>query len=291
MEGIDVTNTCNKCKSVMYCNAACKKKHRHKHKIKCEEHLRLAAERAAELHDEKLFKQPPPLEDCLICMQRMPYLITGSRYCECCGKVICTGCMYAPVYDNEGNVVTGKTCPFCRTPHPETEKEVVKRIEKRVEDGDAMAIYNLGTYYLRGMNGYPQDIDKSIELCHRAAELGISKAYFDIGCYYDLDRGLEREAKHYWELAAIGGNVDARHNLGAIEERSGNMKRGLRHFMIAVEDGGNDSLETIQKMHKIGSATKDDYTKALKSYQEYLNEIKSDQRDKVAAADGHCKYY
>ena len=27
-EGSDITNTCNKCNSVMYCNAACKKKHR-----------------------------------------------------------------------------------------------------------------------------------------------------------------------------------------------------------------------------------------------------------------------
>ena len=45
-------------KSVKYCNAACKKKHRHKHKKDCEEHLRLAAEHAAKLHDEVLFKQP-----------------------------------------------------------------------------------------------------------------------------------------------------------------------------------------------------------------------------------------
>jgi len=34
------SNTCNKCKQVKYCNAACKKKHRHKHKKECEEHLR-----------------------------------------------------------------------------------------------------------------------------------------------------------------------------------------------------------------------------------------------------------
>ena len=51
-EGSDVTNTCNKCKMVMYCNASCKKKHRHKHKKECER-------RVAEIHDEKLFKQPP----------------------------------------------------------------------------------------------------------------------------------------------------------------------------------------------------------------------------------------
>jgi len=45
-------NTCNKCKMVKYCNAACKKKHRHKHKKQCERWV-------AKLQDEKLFKQPP----------------------------------------------------------------------------------------------------------------------------------------------------------------------------------------------------------------------------------------
>ena len=59
-EGSDITNTCNKCKMVMYCNAACKKKHRQKHKKECER-------RVAELHDEQLFKRPQRAEDCPIC--------------------------------------------------------------------------------------------------------------------------------------------------------------------------------------------------------------------------------
>jgi len=79
-EGNDIINTCNKCKMVMYCNASCKKKHRHKHKKECEEHQRLAAEHAAKLHDEALFKQPPLLyEDCPICFLRMPsFLLQGG---------------------------------------------------------------------------------------------------------------------------------------------------------------------------------------------------------------------
>jgi len=35
----EVVNICNKCNSVMYCNAACQKKHRYKHKKACREHL------------------------------------------------------------------------------------------------------------------------------------------------------------------------------------------------------------------------------------------------------------
>ena len=39
------SNTCNKCKMVMYCNAVCKKVHKKKHKKDCEEYIRLAAEK------------------------------------------------------------------------------------------------------------------------------------------------------------------------------------------------------------------------------------------------------
>jgi len=150
-EGHEVNNKCNKCKQVMYCNAKCKKKHRHKHKKECEEHIRIAAERAAEIHDEKLFKQPPPEEDCPICFIRLPPLESeGSQYMSCCGKVICCGCAYAPVYDNQGNRVDEYKCPFCRTEMPSSRKEAVEREKKRVSLDDPIAIYNLGVYYFNG---------------------------------------------------------------------------------------------------------------------------------------------
>ena len=40
-----------------------------------------------------------------------------------------------------------------------------------------------------------------------------------------------------------------------------------------------------------GHARKDDYAKALRSYQAYLDEINSDQRDKAAAVRDEYKYY
>src|SRR6056300_1356105 len=71
-------NTCNKCNMVKYCNAACKKKHRSKHKKACER-------RVAELHDEELFKEPPPREECPICF--MTTMTAGqSTFKSCCGK-------------------------------------------------------------------------------------------------------------------------------------------------------------------------------------------------------------
>ena len=283
-EGSDVTNICNRCETVKYCNAACKKKHRSKHKKKCDR-------RIAELHDEQLFKQPPPIfEDCPICMIRLPTFHSGSMYMFCCGKTICSGCVHA-VRTRDGRV---GLCPFCRTPTPTSDEEIIGYTKKRVEVGDAEAIFNLGCDHRDGEYGVLQNYAKALELWHRAAELDYPLAYNNIGCAYNHGEGVQvdkKKAKHYYELSAMAGNVLARHSLGRIEERLGNVDRAVKHYTIAARDGNCDSVKNIQDLYMKGSATKDGYTKALHAYQEYLNEIKSLQRDRAAADDEENKYY
>ena len=119
---------CTACKLVKYCNRECQVAHRPQHKKACKK-------RTAELHDEILFKQPPSMYgDCPICFIRMPSLITGSKYMSCCGKTICSGCIHALVYDNEGNILAKreKKCPFCRSPPPFSDEEAVERTNKRL---------------------------------------------------------------------------------------------------------------------------------------------------------------
>ena len=272
-EGSDVTNRCNKCKSVMYCNAACKKKHRKKHKKECER-------RVAELHDEKLFKQPPPKEDCSICFLRLPTLGSDSTYMACCGKLICTGCVRA--FRSKVTKRKDDICPFCRTPPPKSNEEFINMHEKRAEMNDAQAIQSLGAYYSHGMFGLQQDYTKALELWHRAADLGHADAYNRIGDAYAFGRGRmeinRKKAMYYFEQSAVRGDPAARCNLGEIEEEAGNTDRALKHYMIAVKDGNSASLEKIKSLHLEGRATKDVYANALRSYQVYVDEIKSDQR-------------
>jgi len=288
-------NICNKCNQVKYCNAVCKKVHKKKHKKDCEENIRLAAEHAAKWHDEELFKQPPPAEDCPICFLLLPTLNTGSKYKECCGKEICSGCVYAPVYDNQGNEVDNEKCAFCRAPCPSSVEELVEREMKRAKMNDAHAIGKQGYYYAEGIRGFPQDYTKALELFHRAGELGYAKALCAIGIAYDKGEGVEVDeemATHYYELAAMGGDMQARYNLGLEEEEAGNVERALKHHMIAIRGGYNNSLSMIKEMYTKGYVTKEDYTKALQSYQSYLSEIRSPQRDKAAATYGeNCRYY
>ena len=279
---------CTACKLVKYCSRDCQIAHRPQHKKACKR-------RAKELHDEKIFKQPPPLEDCPICFQRLPSLATGRTYMACCGKMICRGCVHA---FQLRVVLAGKKeedqkCPFCRTPAPTTDKEWVEKLNKRIEINDAEAFHDMGFCCSRG-DGLPQNQAKALELWHRAGELGNTSSYSCIGHIYESGDGVERDKKQaikYFELAAMGGNVVARHNLGSMEGQKGNHDMALKHYLIAVKDGSGRSLEIIKLMYKNGDATKEDYTKALRSYQAYLAEVKSDQRDEAAAFSDEYKYY
>jgi len=282
--------TCTACKSIKYCSRDCQIAHRPQHKKECKK-------KAKELHDEKLFKQPPPKEDCPICMIQLPILESGRMFMACCGKIICISCIHAPVYDDLGNEVVEKACAFCRTPVSTsiTDEELIRQFEKRTELNDSYAIYSMGCYYARGENGLPQNYAKALELFHRAGDLGCAEAYFNIGFIHN--RGIagvemnEKKAIRYWELAAMAADVTARNRLGESEIQAGNMDRALKHFMIAVRDGGHDSLKNIKTMYKNGYTTKDDFAKALRSYQAYLDKIKSEQRDKAAAFHDAYKYY
>jgi len=289
-EGSNSLKACTACKMVKYCTRECQIAHRPQHKKECKR-------RAKEIHEEELFKQPPPAEDCPICFVRIPSLGSGSIYHACCGKFICSGCFYAPVFDNQGNkvdIVKQNECAFCRVVAPKSDEEMGKRMMKRVKVDDPMAIYNLGCYHRDGLRGFPQDHTKALELFHRAGELGSAESYGSIGYVYNNGQGVKvdkKKAKYYYELSAMRGNVAARHNIGNNEWRAGNMDRALKHFMIAVKGGSNSSLEMIKQIYTDGYSTKEDYTKALQLYQAYLGEIKSKQRDEAAAYSDRFKYY
>jgi hypothetical protein len=274
----DSMNTCNKCDLVLYCNAACKKKHRSKHKKKCEK-------QATELHDEQLFKEPPPPEECPICMLPPPLNdnhITGMTFHSCCGKRICNGCIFAMKETGRKNMTL---CPFCKTPPPWTEAENVERIKKLMEKGNANAFFTLAGCYSKGISGVPQNWAKANELLLKAGELGSAEAYNDLGYSYYNGDGVAvdmKKAKHYYELAAMGGSVPARYNLGANEYEAGNYQRAYKHCIIAASMGDDDSLKAVKSGYMDGHVTKDQYTNTLREYQKSQDEMKSDMRDKAA---------
>ena len=82
----------------------------------------------------------------------------------------------------------------------------------------------------------------------------------------------------------MGGDVEARHNLGAFEGNAGNMTRAVRHWLISAGVGYDESLEAIRNLYLIGHATKDVFERALRAHKQAKDETKSDQREVAAAA-------
>ena len=201
-----------------YCKRDCQIAHRPQHKKSCKK-------RAAEVYDEELFKQHPPLEECPICMLPLPPEMETASFFSCCGKNICDGCIYSMEETGDKNM---KLCPFCKTPPAESDEEEINRTNKLMEKDNADAFHMLPSCYRNGRYGMPQDEAKANELYLKAGELGCADAYYDLGNAYRLGRGVEidkKKAKHYYELAAMSGKVNARHNLGCVEYDAGNYQR------------------------------------------------------------------
>ena len=268
---------------IKYCGSACQKKHRRTHKVECKK-------RVSELHDEILFAEPPKRNECPICFLPLPIPEEETAYMSCCGKSICGGCCDASDlerYSSAGPTQPDK-CPFCRAAVPNLDEGFILQLERRAhESNDARAFHILGTHYFRGDKGLKQDRKVAIELWIRAAELGSVQAQGQIASVYTPEFSLEKvdgvekdmkTAMHYWELAAIGGNLMARHNLGCFDLDAKNYRRGMKHFMISARAGFDKSLNMVKDGFKNGDVTKEEFAKTLRAHKESVDEMKSIQR-------------
>ena len=267
---------CMACKSVKYCNRECQIAHRPLHKKACKK-------RAAELHDEALFKEHPPRDDCPICFLPLPLNPSETTFKSCCGKKICGGCIVAMMKESFGR---GKTdlCAFCREPIPNSDEEERKQIKKLIDADNAQAFNLLAADYERGVNGMPQDFEKAEELMLRAGELGCAEAYHNLGYSYYSGEGVEadnKKAKYLFELAAMNGDVRARYNLGQMEEDAGNDNRAMKHYILAVKAGDEETLDKVKQGFTDGFVTKDDYADALRTHQKARGGMKSAMRDRA----------
>ena len=271
---------CTACRLVKYCGVDCQKAHRKQHKKTCKQ-------RVAGLKDEQLYSQGRDRmeEDfCPICT--LPISIPMDKHSlfnTCCMKKICRGC------DLAAKKLGMFDCPFCRTRQPDNDADKLAMVQARVQKKDPVAIYHLGGKYVEGGLGLQKDMRRAIELWTEAAELGSVESLYNLGIAYDGGHGVQEnraEAIKLYKKAAMQGHVESRHNLGSDEGAKGNYNRAVRHLLISAKMGDKDSLEGIKNLFMGGLATKEQYTEALKGYQDAIEEMKSPERDEAKALYG-----
>ena len=269
---------CTACHLVRYCGVKCQKEHRPKHKKECKK-------RAAELRDELLFKQPESthLGDCPICCLPLPIdLSIDSKeavFMTCCSKLICRGCNVANLKRELDGRLEHK-CPFCRIVLTRSEEEINRRLMKRIEANDPVAICNLGT-----MKFNEGDFKAACEYWTRAAALGDVNAHYQLSVSYHYGKGVEKNQKKellHLEQAAIGGHTLARNNLGCMEEENGRLDRAVKHLIIAAKLGFDPSLEFLKILYRAGHVNKEDFEAALRGHKAAIEATKSPQRKEAA---------
>jgi hypothetical protein len=268
---------CTACKSVRYCSVKCQRDHRPKHKRECKK-------RAAEIRDEILFKQHEGthLGDCPICLIPLPLDEQKFGMKSCCCKIVCNGCIYANAI-REIKEGLKHSCPFCRCPMAETKAEDDISFMKRLEANDPVATRE------RGKDRYVEgDISGALEDWAKAAGLGDAASHYELSVMYREGEVVEKDKKksvYHLEEAAIGGNPDARHNLGWEEWNNGRTKRAMKHFIIAASNGYEDSVGMLKtKFYPGGHISKEDFAATLRAYQTAVDATKSPQREAAEAA-------
>jgi hypothetical protein len=272
---------CNGCKSVRYCGVKCQREHRSKHKRECKN-------RAAELRDEILFRQPESshLGDCPICCLPIPNDAKKSTLMACCGKTVCIGCNVS----NQKREIEQRLypkCPFCRHPLPESEDEFDKNRMKRVEANDPVAMCEMGVHrYHEG------DHDGAFQYWTKAARLGDVESHYTLSIMYQQGGGVEKDEKkqvHHLEEAAIGGHPGARYNLGCHEWDNDRYERAVKHFITAANLGHDGSMEQLKSCLKRGLVSTDNFATALHAHQASIDATKSPQRKKAEEFYGYLQ--
>ena len=170
-----------------------------------------------------------------------------------------------------GDPKTLVPCPFCNIPSSLSEKDFIGRLRKRIDlYDDAIAMQRLGLYYIDGSYGLQKDTKKGMELYRRASERGSVSASASLGDLYFGREGVGKDmekATYYFRLAAMGGHIVARHNLGIYEAEAHNFDLAFRHLMISAMGGCDDSLKSIKVGYTSGHVSKDDFEKALRAHQ------------------------
>jgi len=242
-------------------------------------------------NDPELWKPHPPTEICPLCLVPMPIEPDRSSYFSCCGKNMCFACKAETDRalatrnrrNNESKLPPmDPSCAFCGMLAPKTDSEMITRYEERVDKGDVKAMVILGGYYRDGECGLARDDAKGLELYRRAADLGYPKALTVLG--HCLDESYNEEKG--WvciEDAAKKGDVDARYELGMLEEKIQGHDLAMKHYRLAAAAGHKEAMKRVKQYASRRKLSKAELDETKKAHKEACDEMSSEDRERYMA--------
>ena len=251
----------------------------------------LAKKLEEELKGAELFGPPPPTDDCGICLELLPRVEDNKVFYQgCCGKPICAAC------DEKNKRVIEKTnqahtCPFCREPEPNDNKELIRQLEVRASKSDGAAYNSLGNIFREGTVSVSKDEMKGIHYFILGAELGCAKACGNIAFLLHFGKSVpvdKVKAGLFCKVGAIRGDIISRDELGYLEYHElGNHELAIRHWKIAAAAGCQPSLTSLRDIYNANGKKpgkefidKDELDSIYRAGHEAQEEVKTEEREK-----------
>jgi TPR repeat protein len=154
---------------------------------------------------------------------------------------------------------------------------------RRTEANDPVAILEAGKRCF-----HDGDYESAFEYFTKVAKLGdAEEAHYCLSFMYRDGNGVERDVTkrlYHLEEAAIGGHPKARHNLGVHEVSVGRIERAVKHFIIAANNGHDDSMKALKELYAAGKVSREDFALSLRTHQAVTDATKSPQREAAEAA-------
>ena len=133
--------------------------------------------------------------------------------------------------------------------------------EAAARKGDAAAMNDLGSLFLRGLGG-PADVAKATEWFEKAAAAGNNLAMANIGSLYMNGQGVSKDyakARTWLEKSVDSGNAEAMVTLGQLDSWLGVNEPGLKQDAIAARDwyeqrasGNGAAMHALGRFHLNG---------------------------------------
>jgi TPR repeat protein len=142
--------------------------------------------------------------------------------------------------------------------------------ERAIDKGDARAMRNLGTLYLKG-----EDYAKAREWYEKAADKGDASGMNRLGRLYHNGQGVAQDyakAREWYEKAADKGEPNAVTNLGIIYYYGGfgvaqDYAKAREWYEKAAAKGDANAMRNLGTLYHSGLGVTQDYTKAREWYE------------------------
>lgn len=154
-----------------------------------------------------------------------------------------------------------------------TAPDISQQKKRNSDNRPSNVIIQEAKNYYFGLNGKPQDYEKSLRLNRIVAGRGDPDALYSVGVAYAFGNGVAKDfsvAREFFEQSAYKGNSRAAFNLAAIYKKGLSVKKdnnkAMSYMRQAVENGDIETFHGIGNFYRLGIGVQASREKAISWY-------------------------